>query len=112
LFRRFILFADYHGRTPARYSLMCFTAMTVGISFALAWLRLKSGSLWPAAIMHASHNLFIQGIFDPLTRNAGLTEYFTGEFGLALALAAMGVAMIFAQWWRSERRAVRAAIAG
>ncbi len=92
-----ILFADYHSGAPLWFALTCFTAMIMGISFAFAWLRLRSGSLWPAALMHASHNLFIQQVFDPLTQNTGITPYFTGEFGAALAIAAIVVAYIF---WR------------
>jgi membrane protease YdiL (CAAX protease family) len=64
-----ILFADYHSGTPVWVALACFTVMAVGISFAFAWLRLQSGSFWPAVLMHASHNLFIQQVFDPLTQD-------------------------------------------
>lgn len=71
--------------------------MVLGISSPFAWLTLKSGSLWPAAVLHASHNLFIQGIFDPLTGEAGWTAYLTGEFGLGLALAGLVTAWVF---WR------------
>jgi len=77
--------------------MVCFTVMAVGISFAFAWLRLQSGSFWPAALMHASHNLFIQQVFDPLTQDTGITAYITGEFGTALAIAAIMVAYTF---WR------------
>ena len=92
-----ILFADYHSGAPVWFALACFTVMIVGLSFAFTWLRLRSGSLWPAALMHASHNLFIQQVFDPLTQDTGITAYLTGEFGLALALAGIVVAYIF---WR------------
>ncbi|MDX9864655.1 MAG: CPBP family glutamic-type intramembrane protease [Anaerolineaceae bacterium] len=44
-----------------------FTILVVGISTVFAWLRLQSGSLWPAAVLHASHNLFVQAIFTSLT---------------------------------------------
>ena len=40
--------------------------MVVSASFMLAWLRLKSDSVWPAAVFHASHNVFVPGIFDSL----------------------------------------------
>jgi membrane protease YdiL (CAAX protease family) len=94
-----ILFADYRSSAPVWIALACFTVMAVGISFAFAWLRLRSGSLWPAALMHASHNLFIQQIFDPLTQDTGITAYITGEFGVALAIAAIVVAYTF---WRLQ----------
>jgi membrane protease YdiL (CAAX protease family) len=95
-----LLFADYNAGTLAWYALLCFSIMTIGLSFAFAWLRLKSGSLWTAAIMHASHNTFIQGIFDRLTRDTGITPYVTTEFGFALALLAIGVA-----YWTWRKRA-------
>ena len=90
-----ILFADYNSGTPAWFGLSCFTVMIIGISFPLAWLRLKSGSVWTAVIFHASHNLFIQQIFDPLTNDTGATKYFIGEFGIVLALISVPFAYVF-----------------
>lgn len=87
-----LLFADYNSGTPAWYGLTRFTVMVLGISFCFAWLRLKSGSLWTGTILHASHNLFIQGVFTPLTKDSGITEYVIDEFGAALAIAAVVVA--------------------
>ena len=66
-----LLFADYNGGGPRWYSLICFTVMVVAGSFILAWLVLRAQSLWPAAIFHASHNLFVQSICTPLTRDTG-----------------------------------------
>jgi membrane protease YdiL (CAAX protease family) len=58
--------------------------MIVSTGVAFAWVRMKSGSFWPAVIFHASHNAFVQGYFDPITRNTGHTNYFIGEFGIAM----------------------------
>ena len=96
-----IIFADYNGGTPTWYSIACFVVMVVGISFPLAWLRLRSGSVWPAAILHASHNLFIQGFFDRVTVDTGVTKYLLSEFGAVLALAAAITGVIF---WRLDRK--------
>ena len=93
-----ILFADYHSSAPLWYAMIMFTIMAIAASFAFAWLRLKSGSLWTAAILHASHNLFIQAIFDQLTLDFGLTPYLTTEFGVGLAAAYTLVAIYF--WTR------------
>jgi membrane protease YdiL (CAAX protease family) len=90
-----ILFADYNSGTPAWFGLSCFSVMIIGISFPLAWLRLKSGSVWTAVIFHASHNLFIQQVFDPLTKDTGVTKYFIGEFGIVLAIISIPIAVIF-----------------
>lgn len=95
-----LLFADYNSGTPAWYGLTCFTVMIVGISFVFAWVRLRSGSLWTGMILHGSHNLFVQQVFDPLTSDMGRTRYVTGEFGAALAIAAVWVAVVA---WRARK---------
>ncbi|MBV8205501.1 MAG: CPBP family intramembrane metalloprotease [Acidobacteria bacterium] len=90
-----LLFADYNSGTNRWYALGCFTVMVVSGSFIFAWLRLRSGSLWPAALLHASHNLFVQGIFDNLMRDTGRTLWYTTEFGLALAATTLVCAFYF-----------------
>ena len=91
-----IFFADYNmPGIPKLYAGVMFTIMVLGISFAFAWLRLKSGSLWTAAILHASHNLFVQAIFTPLTLQKKFTPFIIDEFGVGLALAAVLVAWFF-----------------
>lgn len=96
-----IIFADYNGGTPTLYSIACFAIMVVGISFPFAWLRLRSGSVWPVAILHASHNLFIQGFFDQVTVDTGITKYLLSEFGAVLAFAAAITGWLF---WRIDRK--------
>jgi len=94
-----ILFANYNNSSaPAWFGLICFTIMVIGISFAFAWLRLKSGSLWTGVILHAAHNVFIQAFFTPLTGATVWSSYVIDEFGIGLALAAMVVAYLF--WCR------------
>ena len=93
-----LLWADYNAGTNPAYALTCFTCMVVAMAFVMGWLRLKSGSLWPCAMLHASHNLFIQAILDRMTASTGLTLYFTTEFGCGLALAIGATAVYF--WTR------------
>ena len=82
-----ILGGDYHADgTPLWFSLLCFTAMVFAMSAVMAWIRLASGSLWPAALLHASHNLIVQGVFDAGTSAGPVSPYITGEFGAGLAL--------------------------
>jgi membrane protease YdiL (CAAX protease family) len=100
-----LIFGGYNAGTPAWYALICFTMMVVSISFVFAWMRLKSGSLWTGVFLHASHNLFIQSIFTPLTKNTGKTAYVIDEFGFALPLAAIFFALFF---WK-KRHQVRTA---
>jgi CAAX protease family protein len=100
-----LLFADYNLGTPGWYALSCFTAMVIGLSVIYTWFRLKTGSLWTATFLHASHNLFIQGIFTPLTGDTGPTRYAIDEFGFVLPLV-IGVTAIW--FWRRRDVAMAA----
>ena len=95
-----LIYGDYNAGTPTWYGLPCFTVMVVSLSFVFAWMRLKSGSLWTGAILHASHNLYIQGIFTPLTRNTGKTAWYIDEFGCVVPLVSVVFAVYF---WRRRR---------
>jgi membrane protease YdiL (CAAX protease family) len=99
-----LIYGDYNAGTPTWYGLTCFTVLVIAISFVFAWMRLKSGSLWTGAILHGSHNLYIQGILTPLTRNTGKTAWFIDEFGCVLPL----VTIVFAIYFWSKRREVPA----
>jgi membrane protease YdiL (CAAX protease family) len=92
-----ILFTDYHSAAPMWYNLLCFTVMAVGFSIPMAWVRLKSGSVWTAMFLHASHNVFVQSIFTPLTFDTGPTEYVIDEFGVGLAVVYLIAGIVF---WR------------
>jgi membrane protease YdiL (CAAX protease family) len=98
-----LLFGDYNKGAPAWYSLTCFTLMVVADSFILAWLTLRSKSLWPAAIFHGSHNLFIQSILTPLTRDTGSTNYIIDEFGIGLVITVGIVAVVSYRAFRRIR---------
>ncbi len=94
-----ILFADYNAGGPGWYSLLSFAVTVIAISFVYAWLRLKSGSVWTAMFLHASHNFWIQGFFDPLMTDKGITKYLTGEFGAGLGIASILLAYLY---WRKR----------
>lgn len=70
-------------------------ALVISMSFVYTWFRIKSGSLWTAVILHASHNLFIQNIFTHLTENTGNTTYYIDEFGAAIPIVGIGFALYF-----------------
>lgn len=94
-----IILWGYNAGTSTPWAVVCFTAMVVGLSFLMAWVTLRSGSFWPAALMHASHNLYIQGFLDRVTVDTGRTLWLTTEFGAALAVI-LGVSAWVA--WRNR----------
>jgi membrane protease YdiL (CAAX protease family) len=95
-----LLWADYNAGTNPRYALTCFTLMVISLSFIMGWLRLKSGSLWPCAMLHASHNLFIQAILDRITAPVGRALYVTTEFGFGLVVTIGATGLYF--WLRRK----------
>ncbi len=99
-----LLFADYNSGTPSWYAMSCFLATIISINFIFTWYRMKSGSLWTGVILHASHNLFIQNIFTPLTTNTGTTAYYIDEFGIVLPLVGVAFAIYF--WTRRKELAL------
>ena len=93
----FLLANGYNGGTPVWYYLPLFTVLLPAISFVWTWMRLKSGSLWPSVILHAAHNTFIQEFFDPLTVDKRGTKYVAGEFGVALLVIFILMAIYFSK---------------
>ncbi len=91
-----IIFSNVRlGNTPLPYSLICFTLFAVGLSFAAAWLRLKSGSVWTAALLHGSHNVFMLHVFNVLTTDSGSTWLLLGEYGAMTAAMGLLLAIVF-----------------
>lgn len=95
-----LLLADYNPRVPVWYYLPLFTLLLPLMSFVWTWMRLKSGSLWPGVVLHAAHNTFIQQFFDPLTVDNSKTRYVAGEFGIALGVISIVMAVYF--WKRRD----------
>ncbi len=74
-----------------------FTIMIIGISIILAYFTFKSNSLWPAAIFHSIHNIYIQKICTPLTVSNDHSTFWIDEYGLMIPI----ITSIFAiHYWR------------
>ena len=93
-----MVLAGYQGQgTPFLFSLACFFAMITALGAIMAWMTLKTRSFWPAALLHATHNLFVQTVFDSATEMSADTAWLTGEFGIGLVVT---VAAAFALLWK------------
>ena len=92
-----LLLGSYHSQTPVWYYLPLFTVTVTTINFLWTWMRLKSGSIWPCVFLHAAHNTFFQRFFDPLTVYNSKTPYVAGEFGAALTVVSILIAVYY---WR------------
>jgi len=78
-------------------SLPLFYAAVVAGTFFYGYLRLASGSIWPASIAHATHNT-ISGmitVFSVTSAPLLVNGYLLGEFGIVItAAAAIAAALV------------------
>jgi membrane protease YdiL (CAAX protease family) len=78
-----------------------FTIMIIGMSVTLAYYTFKSNSLWPAAIYHSVHNIYIQKICTPLTITNDNTTFWIDEYGFMIPIVTTIFAVYF---WRKAKK--------
>jgi len=96
-----IFFGTYRGTGPVWYSLAVFVPSVMGAGLILAWLRLISGSVWPAVFFHGFWNYFIQRLYPTLTIKTRVGDIMLGEFGWFAALVYIALALVF---WKFRDR--------
>jgi membrane protease YdiL (CAAX protease family) len=99
-----IIMGGENSGVPLWYGLLCFTIMITSMGVILAWLRLDSHVLWPAVLLHASHNLLLEQVFNPLTSGTGITNYIIDETGIGLAAVTCLLALGIFLWRRAAHR--------
>ena len=88
-----ILFSDYHSTAPRAFAVVMFFISAIALTFVHNWFRARSGSVWPAVFLHASHNIFFNNVFDPLMARYPLTDFFVTEFGVGLMVISVLMAL-------------------
>ena len=88
-----ILFSDYHSTAPLVFQVVMFFISAIALTFVHNWFRARSGSVWPAVILHASHNIFFLNVYDPLMARYLLTDFFVTEFGAGLMVISVLMAL-------------------
>jgi membrane protease YdiL (CAAX protease family) len=85
-----------------------FVVAVTASSLVYAWFRLASGSVWPAMILHATHNAVLELHAKVLVAppEGSPRSIWIGEDGVGFAILAVVVA---AGFWRYRERAVRRA---
>ena len=86
------------GPNPLLSALWFLVAITVS-SFLYAKLRLATGSIWPAIILHGAWNSTIQSVFDVSTSGERATLW-VGESGILVMLTIILVVALLARTWR------------
>jgi membrane protease YdiL (CAAX protease family) len=83
------------GPSPALSAGLIVVSIT-SFGYVIARLRLGTGSVWPAVVLHAAWNRIIQQVFDPATTGAGATLW-VGESGVITALTLVLAAVVFSR---------------
>lgn len=90
----FAVLPRFRPELPVAYATACFTASVMGVSFFYTYLRQRTGSVWPAAILHAASNS-AQTLFEALTRDTGPTPYLTYEYGIGFVIVIWALLAVF-----------------
>ena len=96
-----IIYLMYGSSELLFMHLGAFTAMIIGMSVVLAYYTFKSNSLWPAAVYHSVHNIYIQKICTPLTISNEQTPFWIDEYGWMIPCITTVFAVYF---WRKASK--------
>jgi len=97
-----ILSGQYTAGTNRWLASGLFVIGVLADAYLVAYLRLRSGSIWPSVFMHGAWNAIIQGTFDGATAGASSA---VGESGWLTVTAALAfVAIVTRGVWTFERR--------
>ena len=83
------------GPSPTVSAVLIMVSIT-SFGYVIARMRLETGSVWPAIVLHAAWNSVIQGPFDGATSGAGATLW-VGESGVLTALTLVVAAVIYSR---------------
>jgi membrane protease YdiL (CAAX protease family) len=98
-----ILMTDYSAGEGSRWlQVVVFTASLASMGVVFAYFTFRANSLWPAVVLHASHNCFIQRVYTPLTVKGPGTHLYIDEFGCLLPAASLVLAVYFYRRARAE----------
>ena len=91
----------YMSGTPLWYQLPAFVLCIFPVGVMTGLLTLESGSVWPAAFLHAAHNNYDQAVFGIITRGDN-QMYFVSETGMLTILCAWVLAAVM--YLRARKR--------
>jgi uncharacterized protein len=77
-------------------SVIMFVFGVTSVSYIFAYLRLKTGSVWTAIVLHSAWNTIIQFGFDPATTGE-MARLWVGESGILLNLVLFVAALMISR---------------
>ncbi len=99
-----ILLADvYLPGVPLAFKAVMFLINIGSIGIIIGIITIRSGSVWPAAILHAAHNAYDQLMFGPYTVGDSKL-YFISETGILTSLLTVSLAVFLCISYRNDCR--------
>lgn len=74
---------------------------SLAFGYILAWLRLRSGSIWPCIFAHAAWNALINGAFTPAVQNPE-SNLWIGEKGILVLVTLTLAAIVIRRFWKAK----------
>lgn len=93
----------YMPGTPIWFKVPMFIIVVGSVGVIIAILTLRSGSIWPATVMHSAHNVIDQTIFGAGTVGAD-KMYFVSETGIITAVLVVGMAIWMYRSYKKDGR--------
>lgn len=90
-----MLVGGYSGPGGLGYSMVMFFFAMIGGSTLFAWIRLRSGSIWPPILLHGLDNYFTQQFYPALTATTAAGGAMLGEFGWYVVLISIVLGLVF-----------------
>jgi uncharacterized protein len=96
-----ILSGVYAAGPNALMSSGLFLVDVMGIALVIGVLRLRSGSVWPAVVLHSAWNSIIQGPFDGSSTGPNAATI-VGESGVFVAIVSLLFGLIVYRRWINQ----------
>lgn len=97
-----LICGGYMQGTSLAYSLIAFVLCIFPVGIICGYLRIKSNSVWPCALLHAAHNAFDQSVFSILTRGDN-KMYFVSETGIFTIICVWIIVYIMHREFKGEK---------
>lgn len=97
-----LLTPHYHGAGSPWLIVPGFMAVLTLAGVIYGYVRLSTGSLWPAVLMHSAINVSLaRAAAITLPSDAAMADYLGGESGIFTILALLALALLIARVWQA-----------
>ena len=99
-----IVSGQYMAGASLLFAVPMFVIMIIAGTVVVSWVRMKSGSIWPAVIWHGMHNFLDQAVFKPMTTGEKMAYYIseTGFITTFFIILSAVLILVFGKFEKSK----------